>query len=381
MLRALAVVALATAIVTPALAQDAEVLYFADFEDGTVDFLNPDPVAELGITTDEDLVFAGEGSLQLEYVQSPMYLDVPEWGFPGAVILEFPDGGAGLGEVAFALRSRLATPVLVMVAEGDDGPRYRSLLWSSADEWSEFSLTLDDFTFDPDGPPDPNGKLDPELLAGVAIIDADGFIRTIAEPSPLFSVEPVAEQALWLDEFTLRSAPAQPAPEPQGAPALADYSPPMGGFLLLGGRDVNVTAEEQQDGEFALRLDYTTPAGTLFGVMHMIPQGAMTHGGAVRMQARTNRDLTLVVALEERREPGEIGKSRYETVVELTASEQFETVTLPLSLFELGDDQTDPDGELNPELVETLSIVDGTAAFENTEVINTLRLKAPVLTQ
>jgi hypothetical protein len=366
---------------TSAIAQTQDVLYFADFEDGTTDFVSGDPAAELSVTDDPDLVFSGERSLQLEYVQAPIYPDVPDWGFPGAVFLPVPEGAAGVGEIAFALRTELSTPIIVVLAEGEDGPRYNCLLWCSAERWNEYSLALDDFSLDLDGPADPNGTLDPELISGLAIADGDALVRLLAESSPLFHMEPAAEQTMWLDEFAARAGQRISAPAPEGRQALADYSPPMRGFLTIGGRDVTVSSEDQPDGDRALRIDYTTPAGTLFGILHAVRPGALADDATVRFHARSNREVTLLVVLEERREPGELGVSRYQSIVPLTASDEFEMITLPLSLFELQDDQTDPDGALNAELVNLLSIVDITAIIENSEVINALRLKAPVVVE
>ena len=371
------VMTLATLSLTHAVAQEREVLFMEDFEGGVGSSVTLDPAAELSVTNDPDLVFAGEGSLQLEYVQAPMYQDVPDWGLPGSLALPLPEGLAGLGEVAFALRAQLSTPIVVTLAEGDDGPRYNCLLWCAADEWSEFSLALDDFVSDLDGPVDPNGRLDLELVNGIALIDADSFVRAIAEQSPLFDAEPAAEQTLWLDEFVLRAG-EPPAAMPEVPAPLAHYTPPMRGFLVIGGRDVTVASEEQDDGAYALRLGYTMPATTILGLMNAIQPDALADCSAIRLHARTNRQVTLIVALEEQREPGDLGKSRYESVVTLEPSEDLQTITLPLALFKLADDQTDPDGALNADLVNMLSIADVTAIFTGGEVINTLRLLPPV---
>ncbi len=359
-------------------AAQQDVLLVADFEADTGGFVSADPVAELSISDDPNLAFEGQGALQLEYVQAPLYPDVPEWGLPGALYLPLPDGAEGLGEIAFALRSKLSTPIIVVLAEGEDGPRYNCLVWCAAGTWNEYSLVLSDFIHDRNGPADHNGRLDPADMTGVAIVDADGFVRMIGEATELFHVEPPAEQTLRLDAFVLRAGEPPTAPSPGGPTALADYSPPMRGLLALGGRDVAVYPEEQEDGEFALRADYTTPAGTLFALAHALRPGVLDGVGAIRFHARTNRRVTLVVTLDERRGPGELNKSSYHATMQVEPADEFKMVTIPLSLFELGDDQTDPDGTLDADLVEMLSIIDATAAFEGSEVINTLRLRAPV---
>ncbi len=361
-------------------AQQREVVYFEDFEADVGHFISADPAAEIGVTQDPEHVFSGERSLELDYVQAPIRPDVRDWGFPGAIFLPTPDGAADVGEVAFALKTKLATPIVVILTEGEDGPRYSSMLWSRADTWQQYSLTLDEFTPDLEGPDDPNGKLDPGQVSGLVIADGHSLVRMIAESSPLFHVEPAAEQTLWLDEFAARAGQPEAAPEIDQEP-LVRYSPPMRELFTVGGRDVSIASEEQADGAFALRVDYTIPATTLFGVLHSIRPGALSEGSALRFHTRTHRDVTLLVVLEERRGPGETGVSRYQTMVPLEPSDDFEMVTLPLSLFELGDDQTDPNGELDADLVNLLSIVDATAIIENSEVLNTLRLKAPVVVE
>ena len=363
-------------VMLPAVAQQHSPVEI-DFEADTGAFISADPTAEFGLTHDPDLVFSGTGSLEFRYIQTPFQSEVPEWGLPGALILPLPHGVPGMTEISFALRSKLPTPVVIALGLGDDGPRFNRVVWSAAERWSEFTLSLEDFIFDRDGPGSPEDPLDPAQLAHIAVIDGHGFVRMIAEESPLIYVDPPAEQTLWLDDFVLRAGEPGDTPEPTLPRPLAEYSSPMHGFLPVGGRDLTVSSEDGPEGEPALRVDYTIPPLTLFGLMHSVAPGALADAEAISFSARTNRPVTLLVTLEERREPGELGKSRYQQTVELRPSGDFEAITLPLSLFELGDDQVDPDGALNAELVETAAIIDATAAFEASEVINTLRLTAP----
>ena len=107
-------------------------------------------------------------------------------------------------------------------------------------------------------------------------------------------------------------------------------------------------------------------------------RGALADVEAVRFHARTTGAVTLIVTLEEKRGTGDIAKSRYSTMVRVEPADEYEMITLPLSLFRLEENQSDPDGALNPELVDTMSIVDLSAILEDTEAINTLRLIAPV---
>ncbi|MGC9317653.1 MAG: hypothetical protein ACP5KN_06400 [Armatimonadota bacterium] len=371
----LAVAALAAALCVGVAAQEGDALLLLDFEEGPEGFFSIDPGTSVSATADPELAHSGSGALQVQYMQRAMTVGGGGSGFPGAVVLPLMEPFEELGTVSFAIASELSTPVVVVLTEGPDGPRYNCMLWCAAGAWHEYSLSLHEFTFDLDGPPDPNETLDPGEVSVVAIFDADAFLRVIGQSTELFHVEPPEEQTLRLDDFRLLGEEPEVTPEADGAVTIATYQRPLRGFTCVGGQDVVAEAEELEGGGSALRLDYTIPERTLFAVMHPARRGSLAGMEAIRFQGRTNREVTLIISLEEKRGPGDENKSSYNATVPLMPGEGWETISAHISSFSLGDDQTDPNGALDMDLVHTVTIGDATAVLEGAEVLNSLWLR------
>lgn len=371
----LAVAALLAAVCVGVEAQEEDVLLLLDFEDGTEGFVSIDPQTTVSATTAPEIAYTGNGALQVQYMQAAMSPGAGGGGFPGAVILPLMDPFEELGRVSFAIASDLSTPVVVVLTEGAEGPRYNCMLWCSAGAWHEYSLPLHEFSADLDGPPDPNGTLDPGEVSVVAVFDADSFLRLIGESTGMFHVEPPEEQTLRLDDFCLLSGEPDVPPQGEDSVTIATYERPLRGFACVGGQDVVVESEELEGGESALRLDYSIPARTLFAVIHRARQGALAGMEAIRFQARSNREVTLIVSLEEKWGPGEENKSSYNATMPVEPGEDWQTVTTHTSSFALGDNETDPNGTLDMDLVQTVTIGDATALLEGAEVLNSLWLR------
>jgi len=356
-------------------AQQDDTLLLLDFEQGTEGIMCADSEATLGTTDDPEVVFAGERSLQVDYLQEAVTAGGVGRGFPGALVVPLVDQFEDLRGISFAIATALSTPIVVNLTEGPEGPRYNCMLWCNSGAWHEYELSLDDFIPDLNGPVDPNGVLDPSQVNVITFLDADGFLRTVAESTPLFYAGPPDEQTLWLDDFRLLGhAPEAPAEEGAGV-TIGHYAPPLRGFACIGGQDVNAVSEEQADGSYALRVDYGVPPRTLFAIMHLVPPGSLAGMGAIRLQAITNSPATLIVSMEERWGAGEQNKASYYTTVPLESTGDWETLTIPVSSFNLGDDSTDPNGTLDMDLVGTMMVGDGTAAVEDAEVVNSLWLR------
>ena len=375
MRRLLTVAAVILMLCSLAVAQQDDTLLLLDFEQGTEGIVCADSEAVLGTIDDPEVVFAGERSLQVDYVQEAAAPGGTGRGFPGALVVPLVDQFEDLRGISFAIATALSTPMVVNLTEGPEGPRYNCMLWCNSGAWHEYELSLDDFLPDINGPEDPNGTLDPGLVNAITFLDADGFLRMLAGSTPLFHVDPPEEQTLWLDDLRLLGrAPGAPA---EGGPGviIGRYAPPLRGFAFIGGQDVNAESEEYADGSYALRIDYDVPPRTLFAIMHLVPPGSLAGMGAIRVEAMTNSPATLIVSVEERWGAGDQNKASYYALVPLESTGGWETLTIPVSSFNLGDDDTDPNGRLDMDLVNTVMVGDGTAAVENAEVINSLWLR------
>ena len=371
-MRTVAVVSLALALVcTVGSAQEGNVLLALDFDDDLSGFISLDPEATLSVTREADAVHGGAGSLQFEYFLRALNPEELAEGLPGAMALPLAEPMREFLGVSFALWTAMSTPVIVVVGEGEDGPRYNRVIWSEAGAWHEFAIGLDDFIHDEDSSEDPDGELTPEEINAIALLDAGGFIRFLAGETGLFYAEPPAHQVLRLDDLKLRSiTPVRPAPA-EGTVTLSDYEYPLQGIIILGGKQVVAGKEDVEGGGEALKLDYTVPEGTLMAVLHQVKPGTLAGVSAIRFRVRSAWETSLIISVEEKRGQREEDKSNYQALVSVAGEEAWQTVTVPISDLQLSEDDFDPDGKLDLELVEMITIGDmsgvmGPGDFQNT---------------
>ena len=190
----------------------------------------------------------------------------------------------------------------------------------------------------------------------------------------MFYVEPPQEQILRLDDFKLLSTILPAKPVPAGVVLIADYEPPIDCAIFVGGKHVVVSEEEAKNGGKALKIDYTLPAQTLMVVMHQVRSRTLESINAIQFRVKSSSEALLFVMVEEIRGTGDDDKTGYQTMVSVSPSEAWETITIPLSDFAVDQNAVDPNGQLDPELVGSIGLADGSAVLEGKDTTNTLWL-------
>jgi len=94
---------------------------------------------------------------------------------------------AGATELRFALKSKYDAKLMISVEERDGSGYNKQLDVAGGEQWNNYRLALDEFTLG-DDKVDENGKLDPDQLKQMSIIDLSG---AVGEPG---------ENVLWLDD-------------------------------------------------------------------------------------------------------------------------------------------------------------------------------------
>jgi len=358
--------------VAPGVCQD-NVLLAEGFEDGTGNFLTMDSFAMLSVTEEPEEVYGGNGSLEFAYLQRAVAPGEDTGQMPGTVVMVFDEPLPALSGISFAIWSAESTAVMVVIAEQGDGPRYNQLIWCEAGGWHEFELGVDEFTLDVDGPEDPDGMLTPELVGGIGFIDVSGFLRYLAEMTPMISIADPVDQILRFDDIKiLPTSPVRSAPG-EGLITICDYDQPRG-FLVLGGEDVVVSSEEVADGGSALTVDYQLAPQTLLGVVHAIAVGQLAGATEIRVQVACTAETTLIMTLEEHREEADAPKSEYIAMRQINAYVDTEEIVFTVGDFRLSDDAHDPNGQLDMDLVKSIVIGDITALISAEEISNMLLL-------
>jgi len=370
---AMLLVALALMVAAAARAQEG-VLLSADFENGVGGFITLDPEATLGLTADPQAVYGGHGSLELAYFQRAFNPAAVESQLPGAMAMPLQEALPQLAGLSFALFSEVSTPVLLALSEGTGGPTYNRMIWSEAGAWHEFTLGLDEFNHDTSSVADPDGQLTPGEVTGLAIVDAGGFLRYLADTNPMIHADPAAHQTLRLDDLKLLSVgPVRPG-QPEGTVLIADYEPPPVGLAMLGGTEVVVGDEEVERGGRALKVDYRAPAGTIVGLLHLVKRGSLAGVRTLKLWLRSAQPAQIVVSVEEKRGEGESEKSNYIMGVPMEGDEPWQQITINVADLTQQGGAPDPDGGLNMEMVETIIVADANAMIYNADMPNTLWL-------
>jgi hypothetical protein len=360
--------------------QEDGVLYSKGFEEGLGTFTTLDPDAELVVTTAADAVYSGEQSLELWFVQRAMAPDKPDQGIPGSLSVQTPEGLAGLQSMSFAVAVAQSTAVAVILSEGEDGPRYNRIVWVEAGKWHEVSLQVGEFQRDINGAADPDGKLTPEKIDGVALIDLAVFFRSMAQGNPIFFIPPLMEQTIWLDEVKLFSKLPEEQPTADRI-VVSDYSLPLRGVAFIGGESVAVTAETNPQGEEETKLEYSVPAQTLMAAVHQVCEPLPPDAQTLTLRLKSPEGATLLVNLEEQSAAGDENKCSYNSTRTIPASPDWQLLTFPLAEFTIGDDGIDPNGKLDPEHVQTVMIADIRSLTEQKDIKAVLYLDELAVTK
>lgn len=357
-----------------AAAQQSTPLLALDFDRDTSGVFSADRQGVLGTTSKPEQVFKGAGSLEFRFMQRAVQPGAAE--MPGALGLPLPQPYPDMRGISFALYTELPAAVVVAVSEGEGGPSYHRILWSEGGEWQEFTLPLRDFCLDQDSGPDPDGQLNPEKITGIMFLDVDTFLRSTAEAATFIHMNPPEEQVIRLDELHLLPEELTPSapPAPEGVIPIVSYELPLAGVAFVSFVRLTAANEVTEDGHKTLKLDYTAAPQTAFVVLHQVRTGALKDMKSLQFRVKSSGKVTLLVGLEEKRGKGDVNKSSYQAFVEVDAAQPWKTVSLPLSAFQLEESSSDPDGKLNPELVDMVSIADLSALGSGTDLSNLLWL-------
>jgi hypothetical protein len=114
--------------------------------------------------------------------------------------------------------------------------------------------------------------------------------------------------------------------------------------------DANVVRE---DGNGVLELSFTPVAGTIAGVASQIPSG-LAGARSLHCHVRSSDQTIVMVALVE-------GDGSNYSAGFTSLPDRWQEVALDLNEFNLGDDSTDENGQLDPEQVQGIMVADAVA--------------------
>ena len=185
-------------------------------------------------------------------------------------------------------------------------------------------------------------------------------------------VEPAAPQTMWLDEVTFSDE--RPVEEISGFPpedgqAVIIDTCDRSAFkwLVLGGKDFRLTDDtENAASGGCYRLDYSVPASTIFALLRPIKVGTLAGTRRFELSIKSSVDISLMLTLEES------DKSRYGLQVPVGGMQPWQRLMVNHTQLQLADDSEDENGQLDPDQVKSLSLLDFSALTTSQDRQNTL---------
>jgi len=205
------------------------------------------------------------------------------------------------------------------------------------------------------------------------LVDLAVFFRTMAEANDMFYLPVQVEQTLWLDELKLLSETPEDEPADDGM-VINDYSSPLRGVAFLGGDSIEVTAPEAEGDQAHVQIKYSVPAGTLMAIIHQVPGGLPADTKALTLRARCDEDATFFINMEEQTDRGDENKAGYNASITISGGPDWQTLTVPIAEFTLGEEHEDLNGKLDLEHVQMVMLANIRSLVENVDIEGVLYL-------
>ena len=250
------------------------------------------------------------------------------------------DGVKGTG-VRVSVKTDTATVVVLGVIE-KDGSAYNKPVITAAGEWQDVSAPFAEFQL-ADNSKDENGRIDPDQVRTLMILDAAGLVPQGGS----------GQRRLWVANYEISSQPEAAATKT--AAGEWNFETTAEGWIAIpppGGARVQLSVVNVRDnpavGSGALRIAYRVEKKKVAGVLRQVNR---FDGAGVRTFLMTRAPTVVVIGLIER------DGSSYHHPVQM-APDEWREIDLRLQDFSLAEDSKDENGRLDPDQVNALVIAD-----------------------
>jgi hypothetical protein len=333
-----------------------------------------DPNSPPTITADPNVVRGEEGGAVLELAYTPALAEFT------ALVAPVETGLGGGKSLHYWLRTTDYSLLVTVVTEAD-GSEYAAIIASLPETWQEVALDLGAFGLGDDSS-DENGRLDPDQIRSVAIVDATPFLAQAAAEETFIVAPDLGPRIMWLDDFSVSTqaiGPRWQSTQVDGRKAIRFESfehTPLQWFILAGkGITVDYDPDRAADGDFSLRIAYDLPPGKLIGTMTGLTGVPLQGMKRLLMSVMSEESTILLVQLKEHDE------SEYNKMIELAPGDDLTRLEVPFDQLALGDDSTDENGQLDLDQIKELTIVDISLMTGTPVQVNTLWLDDIVFTE
>jgi len=324
-----------------------------------------DPTGHVLVTTDANVIRSEETGGVLEHAYTPAI------GVISAMVSPIETGLTGGQSLHYWIKTTDYAMVATVLAE-NDGSRYLATFASLPGQWQEVVLDLDEFALSGDTE-DENDTLDPEQVQAVMLGDLTSFLAQVAQTIPFIVPPDLGPRMMWVDELSVESEGVPPRWEGTDIAGVRAVrvdgfeSWPLHWFVLAGkGVEIAYDGERKAQGSLSLRMNYDLPAGKAFGALTPLLGVPLTGMENLSLAVMSETPILLLVELKEADE------SKYRTMVQIEARDDFETLRVSLDELAVGDDSTDENGRLDMDQVVEMTVADISAMTERPVTVNTL---------
>jgi len=319
--------------------------------------------AKLAVSHDPGIAEPTAGALKFNYTVAKgdlnvMYLPVPLGSWTAAK------------SIKFRVRTDSQTMLAIALQE-QDGGRYVAMIQAPKDRWQSVELSTSDFILaqEKDDPKDPDGKLDMDRVAGIAISDMSQFLVATdnAMLQELFGVTK-GSHAMYIDSFTvgvdvLPAGSASIGTDVQ----LETFVHPQLAWIGLGGMRMSQSSGLPLVGP-ALKADYHIAPGKVALITKQLPTWILTGSKVLSFDIACTQPSHFIVQLEQ------YDGGKYNMMIETPGGSIPQHKKLLLSGFARGDDSTDKDTKLHLALIKSFLIIDASGMIDQAEHDNTIWL-------
>lgn len=343
----------------------ADALPLSDFEstlDGWVVLGQPGSVTRV---SGKGQARRGQGALAYRY-------EVRE----GAVqVLMSPLQGASLvGAQSLTLSVKVSELTTVLLSlEEQGGGRWTVPAVIVPGAWNDLKIPLSALVLarGADDPVDPNGRLDLERVRQISVLDAAAMLVARSERmARMFSV-PLGERQMLLDDIGFSKEAAGAATQPGAGDASSvrriDHLAQAGfGGMALG---INDLRRASTSGADQVVMTYPKGPGLVMTWMQPVSPGTFRSGDTVRLTLGASMATELVFKAEQ------ANGDKFETRLNVAASESPQTLSVTLADLERSDDSGSRRSQARPEEINQIVLMDAGGWFAS-KGVNRLSLWA-----
>lgn len=273
---------------------------------------------------------------------------------------------AKLNSIRFWMLADHETTVAVTLQEKDGG-RYSAACHAAKNAWQEVQLSLSDFVLstEADAPKDPDGKLDPDQVESVAIIDMEQFLAQNQAISDVLGLKS-GTRNIYLSDFKF-SEEKLPDSSVAGSDSylVDDYSRPQQSWIGLGMNSMAIAKDSPFAGRW-LKADYHEAPGHANAVIRVVRPGALSGKKSIAFSAGSAKDTQLIVQIEL------VNGAKFNTPITVSGMAHSQDFNLPFDEMKVADDSPDKSAKLDLSIVKQIILVDISGFVSSSDQDNTL---------